>query len=324
MAGLTIDNPVTFTQALNSRRIIPGDVIALRAGTYTGDWVANIGGLDGKPVIIKPYNREDVTIDGSFTFSQPYLEIHDFEITDSNPDRDAIRNTITMQLPGCQLVGCHIHDLHGTGVSWFGSGTGGVVECWIHDNGYLDAENVGHGYAIYTHNNQGGARLIARNLFGNQYGKYTMHLYATDNYIRDYTCEDNVIFGDAVHTGGGMGLINFIYQRNIQFFDYCQHGRYTKDIGQNVDGWILDNLYAGLYMYSINANSLQPWLNLTESGNIVWTINGYGEPADRAGYTADRTPARWSKFIPFSLSERWSGIQADLVDGVFSAVMVER
>jgi len=314
MSGLMISDPIKFEDVIRSKNILPGDVLYLRGGTYKGYWELNIGGIDGAPVTIKPYNKEPVIIDGGLTYLKPYVEIYDLEFTDSDPDTTVITKSISMGQPGCWLIGCEIHGLHNSGVNFMGSGIGGVVECWIYENGYYDLEAVGHGHSIYTHNHLGGARLIARNLLNNSLGKYTIHIYSGDNYLRDYTCEDNVIYGDPVHTGGGLGLVNFVYQRNIQFQDYAQMGRYS--VQPNDTGLIQDNLFIQLYNYSVQSG----WIDLVEQNNTVWD----GEPADRLGYTLDKAPASWSKFIPFSLSERWSGIQADLVDGVFSAVMVER
>lgn len=314
MSGLTISNPIRFEKVINSSRVIPGDVLHLRGGIYKGYWKLNIGGTKEQPVIIKSYNKEKVTIDGSLTFARDYLRIQDVEITDSNPDRTQITDGISMNVRGCELIGCFIHDLHNSGANWFGP-EGRITECFIKDNGYIDTDKLGHGHAIYSHNHQGGTHWIERNLLGDQYGKYSIHLYSGGaNYLKDFSCIDNVIFGNPVHTGGGLGLIDFLYQGNIQFGDYCQQGRYGYD-HQNQNGQILDNLFIRLTSYTVNQDCNLEWLNLIESGNTVWN----GQPSNRAGYTVEPEPRSWSKFIPFTLSERWSGIQVMLQDGVFDA-----
>ncbi len=302
MAGLSIDDPVTLAQALASKNIYPGDTLRLRAGTYAGDWVANIGGTQAAPVRIMPYNGEKVTIDGTWTFNQPYLEVYDVEITNSDPDRHAIDTGITMNYPGCWLIGCDIHDLHSSGANWFGSGAGGIVECMIRNNGYI-SDDGGHGHGIYTHNNGGGARSIARNVFFDQLGNYTIHIYSGDsNALKDYTVEDNIICGDPVHTGGGLGLIDFIYRNNFQFGEYCQQGRYSGD-NQNINGQITGNTFIDLVSYSVNADCTYTWDNLTEADNLVYG----GEPASRAGYTLLDQPATLIKLVQFTKSERWLG-----------------
>lgn len=68
MAGLEIGDPVTLAQVLASNNIFPGDTIRLRAGTYSGNWLANIGGTLAAPVKIMPYNGEAVKIDGTWLF----------------------------------------------------------------------------------------------------------------------------------------------------------------------------------------------------------------------------------------------------------------
>lgn len=316
MSGLTINDPIKLEQVLQSNKVVPGDTLYLRGGIYTGNWIANIGGTLEAPVIIKPYNLEPVIIDGVFTFGRPHLRVMDIEFTNYNTDRTLWDSGITMHPQGSWLIGCDIHDMHSDGVNWMNSGVGGVVECRIENCGSLNPDGPPHyGHAIYTHNNAGGARLIARNLLLNSMGRYTIHIYsASSNYLRDYTCEDNVIWGDPVHTGGGAGLVNFVYQRNIQYSEYAQMGRYS---GQpNNGGLIQDNLFIDLSAYSVQSG----WVDLTETNNTVWG----GEPADRAGYTVEQMPFNWSQFIPFTLSERWSGIQCSIVNSVFNAVIVNK
>ena len=317
MSGLTIDDPIRFEYAISSDRIIPGDTLLLRGGTYAGDWTLNIGGIKDAPVAIRPYPGEAVTIDGGLRCARPYVHIYDLEVTDTSPDDGTDHNNVIIDPVGCRLIGCHIHHVKGNGVKWFSSGEGGVVECWIHDNGYRDAVGTGYAHGIYTHNHAGGARLIARNLFGNQVGRYAIQVYsAGENYLRDYTVEDNVINGDPVICGGGLGLTNYLCQRNIQFQDYWFQGRYSMQ--PNDGGVIRDNLFIKLADYSVQST----FQNLVEENNTVWQIDGIGQPSNRAGYTVEPTPASWSQFIPFTLSERWAGIQCTLTDGVFSAAMV--
>ena len=82
-----------------------------------------------------------------------------------------------------------------------------------------------HGHAIYGMNNLGGLKTIARNLFFKQFGKYTIHLYTEgSNALKDFHCIDNVICGHPVHTGGGLGLSNFLYDGNWQYQAWCSTG----------------------------------------------------------------------------------------------------
>lgn len=314
MSGLSLSDPISFSKVISSPNVIPGDVILLRGGTYRGYWHLDIGGSEDNPIIIKPYNNEPVIIDGGLKFNRPYIKICDIEFLDSNLDITNITESIDMSQIGCWLIGCHIHNLHNSGVQWFSSGVGGIVECWIHDNGYHDnSDGLGHGHAIYTHNNLGGTRLIARNLLGEQRGKYSLHVYSVaNNYLRDYVIEDNVINGDPAICGGGLGLRNYTCQRNIEYHDYWFQGRYS--LQPNDGGLIKDNLFIGLYDYSVQSN----FQNLIEENNIVWG----GQPSNRAGYVVNPMPIHWTKFIPFSLSEKYLGIKVSIDNGIFNAVMI--
>lgn len=325
MSGLNLNEPVSLSDVLNSQNIISGDNLILLPGVYTGDWIipSKFSGTINNPLVIKPLIPNTVIIDGSFTIESDYTEIRDIDFTDSRMD-ETITSGIYCGKIGFSMIGCDVQNLHNSGVSWFGSGEGMIVECKFRENGYL-IDGVGHGHGVYSHNENGGSRLIARNSFGNEVGKYAFQLYSGgENYLKDFTCEDNVIFGDPVHTGGGKGLKNFIYRRNVQFGDYCQQGRYTYDNGWNEDGLIEDNIFVGLYSYSVNSNTDIPWVNLIERNNTVWNVNGYGEPSNRVGYNLEVTPPSWSRFIPFTLSERWAGIRATLNNGVFTSEIINK
>lgn len=299
MAGLDVNDPIDLGSLVLSNAVIPGDVIKLRAGTYARDWVFNWQGTSDNPVTVMPYNNENVILDGSLWLGGSYLIIKDIEIRDTNPDRTVHTSGITMNNPGCKLIGCDIHDMRHSGIIWQGSGVGVVAECIIRGNG-IDTQ-LDH--ALYGHNHLGGTRLIARNMTFAQSGKYSLHLYSGGaNYIKDYIVEDNVFCGDPVHTGGGLGVVDFVYRGNVQYGNYCQHGRYSGS-NQNQNGQIVDNTLIDVFSYSVNADCDLEWLNLLESGNIVYG----GEPANRAGYTKLPKPAVWSKFTPFSLSGRWLG-----------------
>ena len=296
MPGLTIDNPTELQYVVNSLHILPGDVIKLRAGTYKGNWVINVGGSEAAPITFMPYNNEKVVIDGSWTVARAHVTTADLEIMDSSLDRTTNTQGIYAYLPGFRMHGCLIHDLHLYGTRMIGSGSGHICECVYLNNGWTSG---GHG--IYTYS-ETGDRLIARNVFFNNLGEYLLHVYSsnTDHLLKGYTIEDNILRGDPIHTGGAGGLIDYIYQRNIQYMDACYQGRYSLT-APNTNGQIINNVFFDVWRYWVNTTCISDWVNLTESGNLVYG----GEPSDRAGYTLLEQPATWTKVIPFSLSLRW-------------------
>ena len=308
MAGLTIDNPVTLSQVCENveRNIIAGDILYLADGVYSGDYVLpnSITGIFGNPVIIKPRNPGKVVIDGSLKIDGEYVEVYDINFTDSRIDRHLSSQGVYCAQLGFGLFGCIVANQHNSGLSWYGSGIGNVCENLFLLNGLRYEDNSGHGHSIYTHNNGGGLRTIARNAFYDNLGNYTIQIYSGGaNYLKDYNVQNNTIFGDPVTTGGGLGLIGFLYENNIQFQDYCQQGRYSGDhVNQN--GIIRNNTFIDLFNYSVNANCTYDWENLTEENNIVYG----GEPADRIGYAVTAKPDTRTWFTPFTKSARWVGM----------------
>lgn len=298
MSGLTINDPAKFADVIKSTKIIPGDVLLLRGGTYKGDWDIEIGGSSELPIKIMPYQNEHVIIDGWTRLLRSNVWLQDLELMDSDLNRVSDVNTSSLEINGSgfSVVGCLVHDLHDSGIFWFGSGPGQIVECVIYNNGGRWTTGGGYGHGIYTHNNGGGARLISRNIFFDQIGDYTFQVYSGgQNYLLDYTIQDNIICGDPSHTGGGLGLRNYVYERNWQYQDYSQQGRYSMQ--PNDGGIIRDNVFIELNSYSVQST----FKNLQEYGNLVYG----GEPSNRAGYTVIEQPATLVRVIPFSLSARW-------------------
>jgi hypothetical protein len=313
MAGLVVNDSVTFSQAIQSHNIIPGDILQLTDGIYKGDWVITFSGSSGNPIKIMPRHPGKVVIDGSLLVSGSYIEIYDIDFTDSRPDRHVVTNGITMNRPGCGLFGCSICDLHFNGVNTFGSGVRDFKENIIYNNGYLEADNSGHGHAIYGRNNLGGLSTIARNLFFKQLGRYTIHIYSqSENYLKDFHCIDNIICGHPVHTGGGLGLSNFLYDGNIQYGRYCQLGRYSPP-GSNMDATIVNNTFIELVrgvkgddgkVYSYYVFDFQ---SRFEENNLVYHCESW---PDYPGYTLLPVPPTLTRVIPFSKSKRWLGAVA--------------
>jgi hypothetical protein len=321
MSGLIEADPVHFIEALNSSRIYAGDTLLLKDGTYTGNWVVKWSGTQAAPITIKPLHPGMVTIDGSLIMGA-WQTWRDLDFTDSGADRTISTPGITMNYAGCQLIGCYVHDLRSSGVSWFGSGVGAVKECRFKNNGFLH-DGSGAGHAIYTHNNGGGLREISRNLFEYQMGAYTIHIYSeptssSPNYLRDYWVNDNLILQWPVHCGGGKGLKNLLFENNIHLEFYCQIGRYNVD-GYPDDGIIRNNTWIG-----INGLTIHDWElgEFTISGNIANTDLAPSPAFSPApGIVYGPTPANYSVTIPFTESVRWSGMTGTLAGGVYTAQM---
>lgn len=292
MAGETLQNPVKFYKAALGGNIIPGDVLELADGTYNA---ANmfIEGTAENPVIVRPANPGMVKIDGWMFVDCQHVHFYDIEFFDSNPNRYVVTNSVVANYGTNCFYGCYFHDEHTSGLNWFGTGAGEVMECVFLNNGNYFPDNSKHGHCLYTHNSGGGLRKIARNIFGYAMGNYALHIYSNSAALKDYQVEDNITVGQPTHTGGPGGLTDFVFSRNIQMGGYMQMGRY----GAATNGTITDNELFRVGTYWANTD----WVNLTESGNNVYN----GQPASRDGYTIQADPQTWSRVIPFSKSARW-------------------
>lgn len=308
MGGLSIDTPVTLTSALSSGRVVPGDTLLLADGTYAGDFTSIISGTEALPIIIKPQNPGNVTIDGSLLVTGPHTHWFDIDFTDTAEDRTVTTSGVRIDPVGTWMVGCSFSNLRSSGINWFGSGAGAVLECKF---------DACLGHSLYTHNNSGGLRQIERCLFNTRaLTRYGLHVFSEgDNYLRDYQIRNNVHKTNVI-VGGGSGLVDLDYSSNIHHGSWLYLGLYKNsgavDTGSTAD----DNI-------AIDLESLQ----VDESEGLVCTDNvfyrglvNYELPS---GWTETEKPETLSYTIPFTLSERWTGIQVDYVTatGAFTAVL---
>lgn len=330
MPGLTINDPVTLDAAIHSENILPGDIIQLADGIYQGDFVVweAVSGTAARPVKIMPRHPGKVVIDGSLLVIGSYVEIYDIDFTNSNPDRHLLTNSIELISPGVGLYGCSATDLHNNGVRWTQLGPGEICENIIYNNGYRIADGSGHGHAVYGVNTLGGLKTIARNLFYEQFGRYSIHLYTEgDKALKDFHCVDNIIAGHPVHSGGGQGQSNFAYEGNIQYGEWCQLGRYSAP-GTNKDITIRNNKFIQLNFQVLR---LDDWQTVISEGNEVYDCPAWdwSNPLYSVGFTDMPLPTVLTHIIPFSKSKRWLGAvaifnrdSAEWVNVDFSSLLV--
>jgi hypothetical protein len=140
MPGLTVENPVIFSNAIKSLNVLPGDVLQLRAGTYTGDWIVQLNGTAAAPITIMPYNNEQVILDGSLIVAGKHVTLADMEIMNSSISRTRGVAGVNAFLEGFRIHGCLIHDLHLNGIRMIGAGDGHICENVILNNGWAGGD----------------------------------------------------------------------------------------------------------------------------------------------------------------------------------------
>lgn len=304
MAGLKIADPVTLTQALASTHILPGDTLMLMPGDYKGYYTTSIAGTLAAPIIIRPYYKNTVRINGSLTLNGAHVHIYDIDFYDDYTTRQsAIPGTstsagLTANITGFGLHGCTVRDLRASGLGWYSSGAGDVTENIFYNNGWKNPDTTGAGHDLYSNNNLGGRRTIARNMFSQSLGDYGLHIYSEGaNALRDYTIDDNTI-ARTTHTGGGQGLRDHFMRDNIFYSGFAQLGRYSA-AGTNQVATISGNTLIDLYAYTVYS-----WTDLTEVDNLVYGTIPANDPPK---YTTTSKPATQVWLHPFTDSARWLG-----------------
>lgn len=267
-----------------------GDTVVVPEGLYKGDFTVPEG------VTVQPAKAARVIIDVDDYFVCTNATVRDLELFSSETDRTIIQQGIVAN-NRASLTGCTIHDLRISGINWFGSGEGELVDNLIYNNGYLSGVGSGHGHCIYTHNHVGGARLIANNVLLPGYGSYGLHGYSGGgNKVRDYTVRQNFQMRKPVIMGGG-AVSNLLYEDNFQWREACYIGRYSAS---NVDCVVQNNQYAG---------------------GAVLDISGFAEAVDEGNTTptelrviitpCTRTPRKMAHVTVFN-PERLKEVALDL------------
>ena len=214
--GSSIDNPIELQVALSSPNIVPGSILCLLDGVYTGEYNVDIHGSEGLTITIKSLNAYQAIIDGAFNIGNgdgirgSYCIVKNIHFT----NLDAFRGTwaspqgtisIPIQVyvlaPHVSVINNYIHD-GGLGIGGYDAAHTLVVYgnlCW--NNGWAD-DMQGGAQNIYTHGNN---QLIKCNVFAGAF-KTTFVAFSTTSYITNYTAQDNIIFNRGVAIVGSMAM----------------------------------------------------------------------------------------------------------------------
>lgn len=230
MAGLTIDNPIRFVEAIKSERVIPGDTLILMPGTYTamekgvisgrdiagkGVFQIKLNGESGKPITIKPYTKGTVRINGGVELiDASYVTIQDIEIAPTPTTRSFPTGydmdfplSLYITAPGCKILNNHIHN--GQQIGIYGTGGCDVLGNVIGAMGYYTADqDRNRNYNIYTHNNTYGLVNIQNNAFYAPFGSWSICMWsASSNNVWGYRALNNVIINGGVIVASDAGLL---------------------------------------------------------------------------------------------------------------------
>ncbi len=267
----SITSPWDLVTALNQPRgVFPNDTIWLRGGTYRADFVSNLTGQSGKPIVLRQYPGERATIDGKFSIMGNYATYWGFEVMYSDPARitsqigpdptNVPRNDKAVTLIGKfnKLINLVVHDM-GDGIFATSNSEGAeIYGCVVYNSGWQGGDG-GYGNNLYMQN-QGAQKRVLDNVLFNSF-LFGIQIYGSDQAsIRNFYIQGNSIFGggepvastygnarNIVEWGGGAGMHGDI--------TYDQNSIFHR---QGTDGAM-----------QLNAAGALPGNNLTFSNNIV-------------------------------------------------------
>jgi hypothetical protein len=202
----TMDRPWNLQTAMNHPSAVkPGDTIWVRSGTYRGNFVSKLKGSKDKPISVRAYPGERVTLDAadnsgrSITIEDSsYANFWGFELINSN----ITRNTTDRPGPGdginihssrtsnnIKFINLVIHDVPSMGIAFWTTTTDSeIYGTVIYNSGGNTFE---HG--IYTQNQSGTKRIVDNMIFNNS--GHGIHGYGSSNaYLNNIHVEGNTIF----------------------------------------------------------------------------------------------------------------------------------
>jgi uncharacterized protein YjdB len=258
----SVGKPWDLATALSgaSGRIVPGDTIWLRGGTYNGSFTSSLRGTAGAPIVVRQYPGERATLDGTSSTSitlnvdGQWTVYWGFEIKNTiltrfgsglaaRPSGVYVRNASNVK-----LVNLIIHDTgHGTYIE----NTAHSIEIygWIVYNGGNDNASRSDGHGIYVRNDGTTPKLIADNVIFNQFG-FGIHSYAEGgDLLKGMTFEGNVLFnnsslssfsGPNMILGGETVADNDTIRNNFLYFSSGRGARnlrvgYTTQLNASAD-----------------------------------------------------------------------------------------
>lgn len=250
----TISSPWSMTYGLSRYDLVPGDTVYVRGGEYLGQYICNLGCINGcsgnvilrnfqnERVIIRDtttvtggantfiINRSHCTVWGLEVTSDPYLEHYGFKVGFAND---------------VKIVNCIIHNYTnaGIGLSYPGKNNEiyGTIVC---NGGHIDTiTNQGRGHGMYIQNTceDPSRPKKIENCFIFNNCRNGLNIFSVETYQCDIIVKDNVLFngGAMVDTiaqpdrqlnflsgGGSLGIARVNVKDNLFYRDL--RGRNVK------------------------------------------------------------------------------------------------
>ena len=284
----------------------PGDTIWVHGGTYVGHFTSDLTGTSSKPIIVRAFGDERVTLedrtgaDFNLTLHGGYAWFWGFEVRSTSANRTN-RSGIIMAAPGLKCINMVIHDCLGSGVNPFKEAVDAeVYGCLVYYNG-RQTERPGYAYGSYTQNVQG-RKLIRDNIYHHNWSM-GIHAYESGGADLDNMLfEGNAIFNNGVFyepgkfkanvfLGGDAGHTadNNEFRNNYTYYSPSPGAGQANVIG-HVSGArstkLIGNFWISPGYYAINLNST----GNTITGNVFL---GFLDGVSRTTYTDNTYYTSW-------------------------------
>lgn len=213
MSGIIISDPVTLQVALSSNRIIPGDIILLCNGTFTGDYISRFTGTAAKPIIIQPQPGATVIIDGSLKIYSPYTIWKNIifttsawasrttNISGSDPADMPVDKGVSLYAQNIRFINNIIHN-HSSFWSGYESEGSEIYGNIMFNMGWSGPDR-GHIHGLYTQNY--GLRKTIKDNISFQNFSTGLKFYGSTGYSNNYDIIGNTCFNNGILYDRGMG-----------------------------------------------------------------------------------------------------------------------
>lgn len=200
--------PLDLATALSSASPAhPGDTLWLRGGSYVlpGAPLTNteeppfrsvLAGTAAMPITVRQFPGERASIEGGIRVEGAYVNYRDFEVTNSNPNRENPRPA-GMNVFGhhIKLINLVIHEA-GNGIGfWLPAEESEIYGALLYHNGWDNINGSrGNGHGIYAQNRNGTKRITDVISFDNY--ATGMKAYTEQSYANGIRFEGNMIFNN--------------------------------------------------------------------------------------------------------------------------------
>jgi outer membrane biosynthesis protein TonB len=234
----SISKPWDLTTALAPHPSIkPGDTIYLRAGVYgdgSSDITSRISGSASAPVIVRPYQNERATIDGTFMVRTPYTWYWGLEFRNNraNDCIDTYDNST-----GVRFINNIIHDCGSNGIGfWRNAVDSEAYGNVIYYNGSTGTTR-GHGHGIYSQNDTGIKRIENNIIFKGAGLGIQIYGSGSSNVI-GYRLDGNTVFHAGYLYGGNLNKVdNLLITNPNGTRDLILDNTYTYHDPSSADGY---------------------------------------------------------------------------------------